>query len=288
MSVTNLGNTSSVIRVRPGVVEKRPHNYKTPQLQDSVATSFAVERQILEHLGDHPRIVRYLGQSPDDPRALLLGEASHSDLQTYLDKHPEPPPPGQALRWCRQAAEAVAYIHSRGVLHCDLRPANLLVERDAYQSDVDDADDADDHGASVVSLSLRLADFGGSVCSALSLDGGGLASTPFWHPVLGHTESVALDLFGLGSLMYVIFTARWPYKDTPGRPGTIEAREAYEALVDPLLLAEQYPRNVDCLPVGAVIRRCWTRGYATADEVVQDLAGVFVGETTRREVIRRG
>ena len=36
----------------------------------------------------------------------------------------------RALRWIRQAADAVANAHDCGVLHCDIKPGNLIVTPD--------------------------------------------------------------------------------------------------------------------------------------------------------------
>src|SRR5262249_45958164 len=58
----SLGSTAILFRVRPGVVLKAGVQIledQVPRERPSVAKHYFVERQILERLGDHPRIVRY-------------------------------------------------------------------------------------------------------------------------------------------------------------------------------------------------------------------------------------
>ncbi|RDA88202.1 hypothetical protein CP532_6794 [Ophiocordyceps camponoti-leonardi (nom. inval.)] len=91
------GSTSELLRVREGVVLKYPRQIWRESklytfLTESINTSFSVERQILETLEHHPRIVKWV---------LAISR--------------------------RVAVEAVAYIHRRGVIYADLRPENFLV-----------------------------------------------------------------------------------------------------------------------------------------------------------------
>lgn len=58
-----LGSTSEFYRIREGVVLKSParvweQSSAYQKLTDTIAENFLIERQILEALGDHPRIVR--------------------------------------------------------------------------------------------------------------------------------------------------------------------------------------------------------------------------------------
>lgn len=235
-----------------------------------VAKCFSVERQILKRLGEHPRIVRYrlaleysspsfdsdsllfrfLGTKGD---SILLGEASHGNLQAYLDKNPTTPQ-SHRLTWCRQIAEAIDHVHLCGVLHSDLRPSNILV-----------------HETTPGSRDLQLSDFGGSVCEELGLDGLALPDGPFYSPVFKNESSEMLDLFGLGSVFYTILTSRWPYKLEPGRFETIDDRIDWEErVVYPNFQAEKFP-DVDGLPFEDVILKCWRRQFSTAHDVVTAL-----------------
>lgn len=92
----------------------------------------SVERQILEVLGHHERITNYLGPS-HEPNGLLFMEASHGDLQQHLDDYFPTIDLNVHLRWCLEAAEAIEYIHSKGVLHRGIAPANFLLHQDSLQ-----------------------------------------------------------------------------------------------------------------------------------------------------------
>ncbi len=186
---------------------------------------------------------------------ILLGEASHGNLQTYIDEHHASTPEDQRLLWCRQLAEAIVFIHSHGVLHSDLRPGNILV-----------------HESEPGARDLLLADFGGSVCQELGLDGLSLPAGPFYSPVFDWRSSVLLDLFGMGSIFYTIHTGRWPYKPTPGRFEKIDDRLEWEdKVVYPNFQQGIFPDDVVDLPAGDVILACWKREFATAKDALAAL-----------------
>ncbi|KAG5964889.1 hypothetical protein E4U58_003000 [Claviceps cyperi] len=62
---------------------------------------------------------------PLRPRRLLHG-ADGSDLQTRLDQDYAPSNRTKA-RWITQIASALLWIEGLGFVHCDLRPANILL-----------------------------------------------------------------------------------------------------------------------------------------------------------------
>jgi serine/threonine protein kinase len=186
---------------------------------------------------------------------ILLGEASHGNLQTYIDQHHASTSVEQRLLWCRQLAEAIAFIHSRGVIHSDLRPGNILV-----------------HETVPGARDLLLADFGGSVCKELGLDGLSLPDGPFYSPVFQSEPSTLLDIFGMGSIFYTIHTGRWAYKPTPGRFENLDERLDWEEKVAyPNFLQDRFPEDVKDLPAGDVILACWKRKYEKADDALAAL-----------------
>ncbi|PHH90683.1 hypothetical protein CDD83_2939 [Cordyceps sp. RAO-2017] len=223
----NVGPTSTIESIRPGVVLKQPIIFQSEGFAEKVDLCFSVEPLILQQLGQHPRMVRYLGQQG---RALLLGQASHSNLQAYIDSNSSIDL-RQRVLWCRQLAEAISHVHSHGVAHSDLRPRKVLV-----------------HESIPGSLDLLLCDFGGSTCDELGLDGHGgcLPDGPFYHPAFDCKSTPALDIFGLASFFYTVLTGRWPARSTPGAPQSIDENYANEKEVAEAFSQGSYP-DLKCL-----------------------------------------
>ena len=134
----------------------------------------------------HPAIpaVREVGRLPDG-RAFVLREHRDGEALRTLPREPA------ALRSVlQQLLEVLAYVHLRSVLHLDLKPANLLLDRDGH---------------------LHLLDFG------LGVRGGaqGRGGTPFFaapEQLLGGRPDARTDLFAVGAMAA---QALWPGSGPP-------------------------------------------------------------------------
>lgn len=153
------------------------------------------------------------------------------------------------LKWRTQAAEAIQFIHSKGVIHSDLRPDNFLL-----------------HTVAGSALDLLLCDFGGSTNG--EIDGGHLPDFGFSDPCGGCESTPSTDIFSLGSIYYTIMTGHWPYR-TASPFKSMEEIVEYEEKVEKLFSTKTYP-SVDELPAGVVIQRCWTGEYSNAKELIED------------------
>jgi serine/threonine protein kinase len=170
-------------------------------------------------------------------------------LQAYIDQYNDTIDLSLRLKWCSQAAEAIQYIHQKGVIHSDLRPENYLLHTDSTNK-----------------LDLLLCDFGGSTSG--TIDGGHLPDSGFFNPCKPWVSTEATDIFSLGSVFYTIMTGHWPYK-SPGPFNSMEEMRAYKDMVDKLFALSKYP-SVDDLIGGAVIQGCWTERYTEVGVLIQD------------------
>lgn len=105
-----------------------------------------------------------------------------------------------ALDIIRQVAEALDYIHSKGIVHCDIKTENILL--------------LELPGSQRRQLQVKLLDFG----LARSIVGGrnttSLAGTPHYvapERIRGAQASPSSDIYGLGILFYEILTGKVPW-----------------------------------------------------------------------------
>jgi serine/threonine protein kinase len=96
-------------------------------VQDRVALDhFFAEARAIAAL-DHPNIVRAYSVDNEMDRYFIVMEfVDGQDLQRLVETG-GPMSFGSAAEFIRQAAEGLAHAHARNLVHCDIKPANLLV-----------------------------------------------------------------------------------------------------------------------------------------------------------------
>jgi eukaryotic-like serine/threonine-protein kinase len=161
-------------------------------------------------------------------------------------------PPERTLAWLEQAAAALDAAHRHGIVHRDVKPANLLL---------------DERG------NLRVADFG--IASAagfdsLTLTGTVLGTAGYLSPeqAAGERAGPASDLYALAVVAYELLSGRRPFER---ESATAEAAAHVNAPVPSITeLRAGLPRDVD-----RVFERALAKGprarYGSAREFVSEL-----------------
>ncbi|KAJ2667016.1 hypothetical protein IW148_000435 [Coemansia sp. RSA 1199] len=188
------------------VVDKRA-------LRDSAAEQrLATEVAVHETL-DHTHIVRLLDSFEDDRYVyLVMDHCEHGDLWRYLRARRTGAAELSVLaeseaRWVmRQIAQALAHLHGRGVLHRDLKLANIMLARGDTHSDYE-------------SMSIRVGDFGLAtrVGHHDGLEPTTMCGTPSYispEIIARQPYGLASDVWALGCLFVTLVTGTQPFRGT--------------------------------------------------------------------------
>ncbi|MBZ5637403.1 MAG: serine/threonine protein kinase [Acidobacteriia bacterium] len=143
----------------------------------------------------HPGIVAVhdVGQANDGRPFIVMEYIEGRSLDAYL-KRGVRPDPARVLDWAAQVADALDHAHRQGIVHRDVKPANILMD-----------------GAGRV----RLADFGIARLgdSDLTREGAFLGSPAYAAPeqIRGGAVDGRADLFSLGAVTYALLTGARPF-----------------------------------------------------------------------------
>jgi serine/threonine protein kinase len=129
----------------------------------------------------------------------------------------------EACDYVRQAALGLQHAHERGLVHRDVKPANLLLTHDAGGDDGgDDEAPADDWRGGVIKiLDLGLARFInlGADAEKLSVDGFVLGTPDYLAPEQALDSSrvdIRADIYSLGCTFYELLTGQAPFAMVSG------------------------------------------------------------------------
>ena len=102
--------------------------FDTSQMPEETVESVLMEVNLLGSL-NHPNILRILGYHRDDESLYLMLEYAEEGSLLDLVKETNGLPEHLVAVYIAQVLKALAYLHSRGVIHRDLKAANILLTK---------------------------------------------------------------------------------------------------------------------------------------------------------------
>jgi eukaryotic-like serine/threonine-protein kinase len=167
-----------------------------PDRRDDVRARAALcrEGRLLTELC-HPHVVRGYELLEDGPVA-VMETLDGETVAHLLDRRPHGLDPDEAAWLGLQLASALRYLHARGLLHLDVKPANVIAT-----------------AGRAVLIDLSLARAPGRYRP-------GLGTWCYLAPeqALGHALGPAADVWGLGTLLFEAVTGRSAFDDEDAEP----------------------------------------------------------------------
>ena len=189
------------------VALKIPHpSVVTPNTLDE----FLKEVRLTARL-EHPRIMPIKDASFIDGYFVVVQPLGEENLDSRLGRRVAFP---TVLSLAEQIIEALAYAHERRIIHCDVKPENIIMFPENQ---------------------LRLADFGLARVGNRTLDASGSGTVGYIAPeqAMGR-PSQRSDVFSAGLIIYRMITGylpEWPFR-WPPQGIAILRHKAHAALVD--------------------------------------------------------
>lgn len=204
---------------------------------------------------DHPHIVPIFDVGEQPFLHLVMPYLSGGSVQQQLSRVPIPA--SEAVSYCTQVADALGYAHRHGVIHRDVKPANMLIHADGR---------------------VLLSDFGLAKILANA------PTAPRHHPDAGTPEYMApeqvrghsttrSDLYALGIVLYLLLTGKLPF--TGPTEDAVMAAQVNVAPVPPRTVNAQVPPALEDVVLRALAKHPDER-FHTASEMSEALLAALV------------
>jgi transcriptional regulator with XRE-family HTH domain/CubicO group peptidase (beta-lactamase class C family) len=233
---------------------------------------FQQEAAVLAAL-DHPNIVGVYDTFAEEHAACIVMELlDGQSLGLLLQQGPLPLSRAKAI--ALQAAAALSYAHSQSIVHCDIKPDNVMVA-------ADDQVKITDFGiARIVRRDNSLATMATT---------GMRAGTPAYmapEQIAGKQTDGRADLYALGAMLFHMVTGRPPFEG-PDKL-SVAVKHLQDQPVAPSSINREVPADWDALILKALQKEP-SRRFQTAKEMETAIAGLGVrpGAATPKRARRR-
>lgn len=218
---------------------------------------FVKEARALAQLS-HPNIVGVLDVGEVDGLPFIVMEyVPGSSLKQRIERTGALPL-ADAVRLTDGIANGLAFAHSRGIIHADLKPSNILLDQNDRP---------------------KICDFGIARTPMEDSDSPQLFATALYvapERVEGRPASVASDVYGLGLVLYEMLVGKPPF--TSANAAVLLRDHVVRKPVPPSHLRPSLPKDVDSIVLKALAKDPALR-YQNATEIGSALTATLQAQT---------
>lgn len=213
---------------------------------------FHDESQAVAMLSHSNIVAVYDVSRSDDLDYIVMELVDGLTLKQYMQKRGAPLNWREALHFITQIVRALGHAHSRGIIHRDIKPQNILVLRDG---------------------SVKVTDFGiARVASAAqaTLTQEALGSVHYISPEQARGSHIdgRSDLYSAGVVLYEMLTGRLPFEGET--PVSVAIQHINSIPIPPRDLNSGIPPALEAITLKAMAPKPENR-YGSADEMLADL-----------------
>lgn len=251
---TILGRTIALKTIKPAA--------DSTEQREAWERRFLIEARAAARLS-HPAIVVVydVGRDPDTDVLYIALEYLEGQSLAQKSVPGRPLPWRAALRIVGQVADGLHHAHTQGVIHRDVKPANVMI---------------------LPSGDAKILDFGVARLDEGALTNpGDLCGTPLYmspEQASGHTLDARSDIFSLGAVAWTLLTGQSPF-DAP-TVSAILLRVMHKAPPPPSEIVPGIPKDVDEILARALAKMPEDR-YPDARQLAEDVEDALADRVPR-------
>jgi len=226
---------------------------------------FRREAQTLAKL-QHPNVVRSYGlEQTEDLAFILMDYVEGTTLRKEIALAKEPLSPKRVLEIMRLVCSALHYAHQSGIVHCDIKPANIMIHKNG---------------------TVLVSDFGiARMTEAATATMVGVGTPAYMAPeqARGEAPVAQTDIYSLGVVLFEMLTGgERPFTGEHARTsGSTSEKVRWEQIHTKPPSLKQYNSKIP-LELETIVMRCMAKNpksrYQSMQELLDDLQIAIIGK----------